>query len=197
MNNYMKLEIAAMSVNEGFARSAVAAFALPLNPSLTDLSDIKTAVSEAVTNSIVHAYANGGAENKIVIECIVNGTGSDFGGVLHIKITDYGCGIEDVEKALTPFYTTLADDERFHRCFLFRGHRLKGRLLRPEPRRRRPPPRRLRARASLSSPSDSSRAFPADLRRFRRSRIPACSCPAPRASPTRVPWRSGQRIPSP
>ena len=112
MNNYMKLEIAAMSVNEGFARSAVAAFALPLNPSLTDLSDIKTAVSEAVTNSIVHAYANGGAENKIVIECIVNGAGSDFGGVLHIKITDYGCGIEDVEKALTPFYTTLADDER-------------------------------------------------------------------------------------
>ena len=112
MNNYMKLEIAAMSVNEGFARSAVAAFALPLNPSLTDLSDIKTAVSEAVTNSIVHAYANGGAENKIVIECIVNGAGSDFGGVLHIKITDYGCGIENVEKALSPFYTTLSEEER-------------------------------------------------------------------------------------
>ena len=112
MNNYMKLEIAAMSVNEGFARSAVAAFALPLNPSLTDLSDIKTAVSEAVTNSIVHAYANGGAENKIVIECIVNGAGSDFGGVLHIKITDYGCGIEDVCQAMQPLFTTDAESER-------------------------------------------------------------------------------------
>ena len=112
MNNYMKLEIAAKSVNEGFARSAVAAFALSLNPSLSDLSDIKTAVSEAVTNAIVHAYAQKGEEDKILIECIVVGKEEDFGGVLHIKITDYGCGIEDVEKALTPFYTTLADDER-------------------------------------------------------------------------------------
>jgi stage II sporulation protein AB (anti-sigma F factor) len=110
MENYMKLEIAARSVNESFARSAVAAFALSLNPSLSELSDIKTAVSEAVTNAIVHAYAGGG-EGKILIEC--NTQSKDgFGGILHIKITDYGCGIEDVEKALVPFYTTLADEER-------------------------------------------------------------------------------------
>ncbi len=111
MNNYMKLELAAKSVNEGFARSAVAAFALSLNPTLADLSDIKTAVSEAVTNCIVHAY-RGKAENKILIECIAQEQAEGGEGVLHIKITDYGCGIEDVEKALTPFYTTLEEDER-------------------------------------------------------------------------------------
>jgi stage II sporulation protein AB (anti-sigma F factor) len=60
MENYMKLEIAALSENESFARNAVAAFALSLNPSLSELSDIKTAVSEAVTNSIVHAYKKQG-----------------------------------------------------------------------------------------------------------------------------------------
>ncbi len=111
MNNYMKLELAAKSVNEGFARSAVAAFALSLNPTLSDLSDIKTAVSEAVTNCIVHAYKGGSVEDKILIECEIEREG-EFSGSLHIKITDYGCGIEDVEQALLPFYTTLEDEER-------------------------------------------------------------------------------------
>ena len=73
MNNYMKLEIAAKSVNEGFARSAVAAFALSLNPTLTELSDVKTAVSEAVTNANVHGYAC--KEGSIVIECIMERVG--------------------------------------------------------------------------------------------------------------------------
>ena len=108
MGNYMKLELAALSENESFARSAVAAFALSLNPSLTELSDIKTAVSEAVTNCVVHAYK--GEQNKILIECQTERY--DDGGVLHITITDYGCGIKDVEKAVAPFFTTLADGER-------------------------------------------------------------------------------------
>ena len=112
MDNYMKLEIAAKSINEGFARSAVAAFALPLNPSLSELSDIKTAVSEAVTNAIVHAYAKKREEDKIVIECVAVEAKEGEDGVLHIKITDYGCGIDDVDKALAPFYTTLANEER-------------------------------------------------------------------------------------
>ncbi len=112
MKNYMKLEIAARSVNEGFARSAVAAFALPLNPSLSDLADIKTAVSEAVTNSIVHGYPRKEEEEKILIECYVEEMEEGLGGDLHIKITDYGCGIEDIEKATTPFFTTLAGEER-------------------------------------------------------------------------------------
>ncbi len=111
MNNYMKLEIAAKSINEGFARSAVAAFALSLNPTLSDLSDIKTAVSEAVTNSIVHAYARRLGSDKIMIECTTEQS-EEGGGVLHIKITDFGCGIEDVERAITPFYTTLEGEER-------------------------------------------------------------------------------------
>ena len=120
MKNYMKLEIAAIGKNESFARSTVAAFALPINPSLSELSDIKTAVSEAVTNCIVHAYGKKGEaeeqtnENRILIECEIEDTpgGEDSGGVLHIGITDYGCGIEDVEQAMQPFYTTLSDDER-------------------------------------------------------------------------------------
>lgn len=109
MENYMKLEIKAVGENESFARSAVSAFALALNPTLSELSDIKTAVSEAVTNAIVHAYKKGG-DNKILIECETERKGAS--GILHIRITDYGCGIEDTEQALTPFYTTLAGDER-------------------------------------------------------------------------------------
>ena len=114
MTNYMKLELAALSINEGFARSAVAAFALSLNPSLSDLSDIKTAVSEAVTNSIVHAYErkNRTDADKILIECTAEKNSEDGAGLLHIKITDFGCGIEDVDKAVLPFFTTLSGDER-------------------------------------------------------------------------------------
>ena len=120
MENYMKLEIAALGENESFARSAVAAFALSLNPTLAELSDIKTAVSEAVTNCIVHAYKREQDAAKIIIECRVEreeivcaeGDIARGKGALHIRITDFGCGIDDVEKALTPFYTTLAGEER-------------------------------------------------------------------------------------
>ncbi len=109
MDNYMKLEIAAIGENEGFARSAVAAFALGLNPTLSDLSDIKTAVSEAVTNCVVHAYSKTGG-GRIFIECRAEkGKGENR---LHIQITDFGCGIEDLERATAPFYTSLPDDER-------------------------------------------------------------------------------------
>ncbi len=114
MENYMKLEIAAKSVNEGFARSAVAAFALTLNPSLDELGDIKTAVSEAVTNCIVHAYKGADfskkEQAKLRIECRAVETCN--GGKLHITVEDEGCGIEDVEQAILPFFTTLGDEER-------------------------------------------------------------------------------------
>ena len=111
MENYMKLEIAAISENESFARNTVAAFALPLNPTLAELSDIKTAVSEGVTNGIVHAYPKKSDGNKIDVECRIERE-EQGGGVLHIKITDYGCGIEDVEKATLPFFTTMPSEER-------------------------------------------------------------------------------------
>ena len=118
MDNYMKLEIAALGENESFARSAVAAFALTLSPTLSELSDIKTAVSEAVTNCIVHAYGGANAWQKIVIECNLvyeesqNTLFKERGGRIHIRITDYGCGIDDVEKALQPFFTTRVGEER-------------------------------------------------------------------------------------
>ena len=111
MKNYMKLELLALSENEGFARSAVAAFALALNPSLSELSDVKPAVSEAVTNCIVHAYKNRKSpEDKILLSCETSKT--DGVGELHIKVTDYGCGIENVEEAMQPFFTTLSPSER-------------------------------------------------------------------------------------
>ena len=109
-NNYLKMELSAVGENESFARSAVAAFALPLNPTITELSDIKTAVSEAVTNCIVHGYHNGGENNQIVIECHLQQNGGI--GQLHITVTDFGSGIADVEQALMPFFTTLENDER-------------------------------------------------------------------------------------
>ena len=115
MDNYMKLEIAAIGENESFARSTVAAFALTLNPTLAELSDIKTAVSEAVTNCIVHAYAGGGENNKILIECYTQKNAENNGqirGKLHIQITDFGCGIEDVDQATMPFFTTRPEEER-------------------------------------------------------------------------------------
>lgn len=104
MNNSMYLKIPALSENEPFARDTVAAFCVRLNPSLDELSDVKTAVSEAVTNCIVHAYAGG--EGEIEIFC------SAEGDTVHIRISDSGKGIEDVERAVEPFFTTLEEEER-------------------------------------------------------------------------------------
>ncbi len=104
MSNYMKLEILAKSVNEPFARSCVAAFCLPLNPTLEELNDVKTAVSEAVTNAIVHAYTS--EEEKITITCSIEGN------TLTVTVQDTGKGIADVAQAQEPFFTTLEEDER-------------------------------------------------------------------------------------
>lgn len=110
MENTMKLEISAISENESFARNAVAAFALPLCPSLAELADVKTAVSEAVTNCIVHAYGEEYNDPKLQIVCRL--TRAEQGGQLHIDVIDFGRGIEDVEAAVQPFFTTLAGEER-------------------------------------------------------------------------------------
>ena len=107
--NLMKLEFDARSVNESFARTAVAAFAAQCDPGIGVISDIKTVVSEAVTNSIVHGYA--GIEDKskcpIYIVCKLNEN-----GVINIKIKDKGRGIEDLETAMQPLYTTDEGGER-------------------------------------------------------------------------------------
>lgn len=102
--NKMQLKFLSRSENEIFARNVVAAFALPLNPTLSELSDIKTAVSEAVTNCIVHGYGN--EEGWITIDCEAESNR------LHITVSDNGKGIENIEQALTPFFTTLPGEER-------------------------------------------------------------------------------------
>lgn len=110
-NNKMKLEIYSISENESFARMTVASYALRLNPTLDELSDIKTAVSEAVTNSIVHGYA--GEEGIITIECEI------VDRELRICISDKGVGIPDIKLAMTPLYTTLEKEERSGMGFSF------------------------------------------------------------------------------
>lgn len=104
MNNKMTIKFDSISQNEAFARNVIASFILPLNPSLGEMSDIKTAVSEAVTNAIVHGYPDCVGEVTMVAEIL----DSD----VHIKISDSGVGIENVDKALEPFYTSKPDDER-------------------------------------------------------------------------------------
>lgn len=109
--NEMKVSFDARSVNEAFARVAVAAFIADLNPTLNEISDIKTAVSEAVTNAIIHGYDN--PEQKVELTCRVSG---DW---VEIEVRDYGVGIEDVSKAMTPFYTTKPELERSGMGFSF------------------------------------------------------------------------------
>ena len=101
--NYMTLEFPSKSANEAFARSAVACFASQMDPNMEELGDIRTAVSEAVTNCIVHAYPNG--FGMISIRCRILKD-----NVLDIVIKDKGIGIADVEQARRPMYTTGGDD---------------------------------------------------------------------------------------
>ena len=101
--NYMNLEFPSKSSNEGFARSAVACFAAQLDPTLDEMNDIKTAVSEAVTNCIVHAYPD--SVGKIYIYAAVYEDNS-----VKISIRDRGVGIPDVKKAMEPLFTTLGGE---------------------------------------------------------------------------------------
>lgn len=109
MDNMMRMEFSALAENEAFARAAAAAFVMPLDPTVEELTEIKTAVSEAVSNSIIHGYGTPGeaAESTVFMECVMK-----KGGKLIIKITDQGVGIADVEKAREPLYTTGNGEER-------------------------------------------------------------------------------------
>ena len=103
-DNEMKLEFLSKSNNEAFARITVAAFASQLDPTIEELADIKTAVSEAVTNSIIHAYD--GKDGIVKIVCKISGNS------IQIEISDTGKGIEDIETAKQPLYTSKPDLER-------------------------------------------------------------------------------------
>ena len=109
--NHMQLQFDAKSVNEGFARVAVAAFLAELNPTLDEIADIKTAVSEAVTNAIIHGYPDGDGQVKML--CKLEGK------KIFIMVEDEGVGIEDVEMAKTPLFTTKPELERSGMGFAF------------------------------------------------------------------------------
>ena len=109
--NEMELVFDSRSVNEGFARVAVAAFLTQLNPTLEEVSDVKTAVSEAVTNAIIHGYEK--EIQKIYIRCRLTED------TLYIEVEDKGKGIEDIPKAMEPFFTTKPELERSGMGFAF------------------------------------------------------------------------------
>ena len=101
--NKVIINFLSLSENEALARNVAVFYALKFNPSVSDVSDIKTAVSEAVTNSIVHGYPD--KVGNITMECYVKG---DF---LHINVLDEGVGIKDVNSAIEPFFTTRENEE--------------------------------------------------------------------------------------
>ena len=109
--NRFKMEMEALSENEGFARMAVAAFVSYLNPTVDELADIKIAVSEAVANCIIHGYEP--REGKILLECAI------CERTLHVAVTDEGCGIRDIKNAMEPMFTTKPELERSGMGFSF------------------------------------------------------------------------------
>ena len=111
MKQEMKLEFESIPSNEAFARVVVAAFLTRLNPTMEEVADIKTAISEAVTNSIIHGYEN--EIHKIIIEAVVEGD------VFQVSVQDFGKGIRDISKAMEPLYTTRRDLERSGMGFVF------------------------------------------------------------------------------
>ena len=119
MINHMSVRFDAKSVNESLARMTVAAFMMDMNPTLDELEDVKTAVSEAVTNAIIHGYGNRTSKEEwdeipvVELQCTREGV------KLEICIIDNGIGIEDIEKAKQPFYTTKPDMERSGMGFVF------------------------------------------------------------------------------
>lgn len=119
IKNEMQLSFDAISVNEAFARVAVAAFVTPLNPTIEEISDIKTAVSEAVTNAIIHGYdeefrkREETEENKVYLCCRI------IDDVLQVEVRDTGKGIDDVERAMEPLFTTKPELDRSGMGFAF------------------------------------------------------------------------------
>jgi len=105
MNNQMELTFLSKAENEAFARMVISAFLVQENPTMSVISEVRTAVSEAVTNAVVHAYE--GQLGKIILRAQINGD-----SMLTIDIEDFGRGIPDVQLAMSPFYTTQPEKER-------------------------------------------------------------------------------------
>jgi len=106
MENKIKVEFSSLSKNESFARVVIAAFAAQFDPTLDELSDIKTAVSEAVTNAIIHGYGNESEGNFVKLEATI------IENEFTVKVIDNGAGIDNVDMAMQPLYTSRPDLER-------------------------------------------------------------------------------------
>jgi len=104
--NTMELSFSAISENEAFARVAVAAFVGKLNPTIAEVTEVKTAVSEAVTNAIIHGYEGMTGDLRVRLMCRISG------GKVYVEITDTGRGIDDIAKAREPLYTSKPEMER-------------------------------------------------------------------------------------
>lgn len=115
MENNMSMVFDAKSENEGLARMVISAFITELDPTIEELNDVKTAVSEAVTNSIIHGY--NGTEGKVYMDCSLDMDENQ--GTLKITVKDQGVGIENVEKAKEPLFTTKPELERSGMGFMF------------------------------------------------------------------------------
>lgn len=113
IDNMIKLEFMSLSSNESFARAAAAAFIAPLDPTVEELADVRTAVSEAVTNAVIHGYRN--KHGIVSMELSLKGR------LLTVKVEDEGCGIADIELAMKPFYTTGNRAERSGMGFAVMG----------------------------------------------------------------------------
>ena len=113
MDNSMRLEFSALAENEAFARAAAAALIMPLDPTVEELTEVKTAVSEAVSNCVIHGYKDPEDErqrrgdNRVIMECT-----SYSSGKVVILVEDHGAGIEDVDMAMQPLFTTGSAEER-------------------------------------------------------------------------------------
>ena len=114
INNHMELSFDAVSVNEAFSRTAVAMFMAQLDPTLEQIDDVKTAVSEAVTNAIIHGYNEDEPEKQVKMKCMY-----DENRILTIKIKDEGIGIKNIDKAMQPLYTSKPQMERSGMGFSF------------------------------------------------------------------------------
>ena len=117
MENNMSMVFDAKSENEGLARMVISAFITELDPTIEELNDVKTAVSEAVTNSIIHGY--NGTEGKVYMDCSLDMEENENHGTLKITVKDKGVGIENLEKAKQPLFTTKPELERSGMGFMF------------------------------------------------------------------------------
>ena len=105
ISNEIRVDFPSLGENEGFARMVISAFLMQLNPTMSLVSEVRTAVSEAVTNAVVHAYA-GRTDGRILLRASLDEQ------KVEIEVEDFGCGIADVAQAMTPFYTSQPDQER-------------------------------------------------------------------------------------